>query len=673
MTLPENPIDDIFAANGVLAQKVAGFRAREQQTQMAHCIFDALRNAGVLVAEAGTGTGKTFAYLAPALLFGGKVIISTGTKTLQDQIFKRDLPTMRAALQIPLSVALLKGRANYVCHYYLERNLQDTRFLSANALADLRQIARFAKTSNSGDKSECSAVAETSPAWQAATSTRENCLGQECPHIEKCFIAQAREQAREAEIVIVNHHLFFADMALKSNGMGELLPEVEAVILDEAHQIADIASVFFGSSLTTGQVIDLVRDCRVENALAQTGAALDDQGRRVEKSARDLRLVFERGEKRLAAASAWQHSGFADTLGELQTELTAFEALLQTHAARSEGLESCHARCRQLLDELQQWQAPQAHELVCWVEVFSRSLSLHATPLSIADAFRARIESDRRAWIFTSATLAVGEDFSLYCRETGLDQLDPPARTAVWGSPFQWARQAVLYAPPALPDPNHADYADAVAEAAWPLLVAARGRAFVLCTSLKAMRRIHARLDAMLAQHDNAAELALMLQGEGTKSELLERFRQHGHAILVASQSFWEGVDVAGDALSLVIIDKLPFQAPDDPVLAARLEHLRQKGGKPFFDYQLPRAIINLKQGSGRLIRSEHDRGLLCICDGRLLQKGYGKRIWQSLPPMRRTTRADQAIGFLHSLETGATAPHSTTRADRTQSAPAPG
>ena len=640
----------IFAVDGPLANAIAGFRARPQQIEMAQRIAEAIKGNRVLVAEAGTGTGKTFAYLVPALLAGGKVIISTGTKTLQDQLFNRDLPTVRGALKVPVTIALLKGRANYVCHYHLERNARDGRFQSPQDAADLRAIARFAQLSQSGDKAECADVREDSMAWVAATSTRDNCLGQECPNKEECFVMEARRNAMEADVVVVNHHLFFADVMLRDEGMGELLPACNAVIFDEAHQLPETASLFFGDSVSTAQVLELARDTRSETVSgARDCIALIDHTRNLEKAARDLRLVFGNESARLSAAQASEREHFDAQVEALEKALADFQAVLDTQAQRSEGLANCLRRSEEMAERLASWRKPEARELILWVEVFTQSLALNATPLHVADVFKRQLEAQPRAWVFTSATLAVGKaDFGHYCRELGLAWMDPPPLTAVWGSPFDYAQQALLYAPAGMPDPNAPNYSERVAGVALPLIRAARGRAFVLCTSLRAMRRIHELIvDGLQHAKD---ELPVLLQGEGSRTELLERFRRLGNAVLVASQSFWEGVDVPGDALSLVVIDKLPFASPDDPVLAARVEHMQRQGLSPFIHHQLPRTVINMKQGAGRLIRSERDRGVLCICDPRMIEKSYGKVVWRSLPPMRRTRLEEEAVAFLHTL-----------------------
>ncbi len=620
---------------------------------MAQCIEKALRDHRVLVAEAGTGTGKTFAYLVPALLSGGKVIVSTGTRTLQDQLFNRDLPTVRAALGVPVSTALLKGRANYVCPYHLGRNVLEGRFQTPQDAADLREIARFAAVTRNGDRAECTAVREDSPAWQAATSSRDNCLGQECPNVRECFVLAARRAAMEADVVVVNHHLFFADVMLRDEGMGELLPASNAVIFDEAHQLPETASLFFGESVSTTQLLELARDTRSETiAGARDCRELIDATRALEKAARDLRLVFGADPARLSHVQAAGRPGFDAAIRDLSDRLKAFGALLETQAERSEGLANCLRRTEEVGARLARWRSSDETELVRWVEIFTQSAVLNATPLQVSDVFRRQVEAQPKAWIFTSATLAVGRDFGHYCEELGLAALAAPPITAVWGSPFDYAHQALLYAPEGMPDPNHPDYVEAVARLALPLVRAARGRTFVLCTSLRAMRRLHGLIVEGLAS--NADALPVLLQGEGSRSELLERFRRLGNAVLVASQSFWEGVDVPGEALSLVIIDKLPFAPPDDPVLSARVEHLRKTGHNPFMHYQLPRTVINMKQGAGRLIRSERDRGVLCICDPRMIEKGYGKAIWQSLPPMRRTRVLEEVVAYLGTISDAA-------------------
>ena len=645
-------LDEIFSDVGPFKDVLPFYRPRPQQLEMTRTIFSAMERRARLVAEAGTGTGKTLAYLVPTLLFGGKVIISTGTKTLQDQLFHRDIPAVRKALARPISVALLKGRANYVCPYHLERALSEGRFKSREDARHLQAIARFAAVSDSGDRMACGEAPEDAPAWSWATSTRDNCLGGDCPHHKACFVLKARKKALEADLVVVNHHLFFADVWLKDEGAGELLPASNAVIFDEAHQLPATASLFFGETVTTGMLLDLCRDVRVEaviNAadLAELPLAVGE----LEIAAKQVRLSLGPAQTRMPAARGLERSEFRGALDEMVKALARVDALLESQAERAEELEKLHARCREAAGRLERWLTAPATELasagssmegviVRWLEVATHSVLFHATPLNAGELFARQIEDDARAWIFTSATLSVRKDFTHYLHEIGLQD----AETAVWDSPFDYATQALLYVPEAMPDPNSPGYTEAVVEAAWPILVASGGGAFMLFTSLRAMNEAHRLLQARMAE--TGVQFPLLLQGDKSRTDLLDEFRQLGNAVLLGSQSFWEGVDVAGDALSLVVIDRLPFQPPDDPVLAARMEAMKRAGRNPFFDYQLPHAVISLKQGAGRLIRRESDHGVLMICDPRLVEKTYGRRIWQALPPMKRSRKREDAVAF---------------------------
>ena len=641
-------IDSFFSSDGALALAVPDYRMRTQQLEMAQAIAGTIAANAVLVAEAGTGTGKTFAYLVPALLAGGKVIISTGTKTLQDQLFNRDIPTVRAALKAPVTVALLKGRANYVCHYHLERTLQDERasFASREEAKYLKLIERYAGITQSGDKSGLSEVPENAAVWQQVTSTRDNCLGSECAHYKKCFVMEARKQALSADMVVVNHHLFFADVMLRDEGLSELLPACNTVIFDEAHQLPETASLFFGESVSTSQLLELCRDTEAEALRgAKDFAPLPPAIAATEKAARDLRLTIEGENTRLPLAAVMKNAGFGNALDELLEKLDALAAMLESQAERSEGLENCWQRAREIDGSIKRWRdQAEAEGFVRWLEVFSHALQLNATPLSIAEIFNKQLSGSPRAWIFTSATLSVKGDFSHYHSEMGLNTEPNTARSACWDSPFNFADQALLYVPTGLPEPNSREYIEEVVKAALPVLKASRGRAFFLCTSLRAMQRVHELLLVAFAREK--LDFPLLLQGQGSRSHMLERFRKMGNAVLIGSQSFWEGVDVRGEALSLVVIDKLPFAPPDDPVLSARIEKINKEGRNAFMEYQLPRAVINLKQGAGRLIRDETDRGVLMICDPRLITKSYGKKIWQSLPPMKRTRQLAEVEAF---------------------------
>jgi ATP-dependent DNA helicase DinG len=617
-----------FAAGGPLAAAVPGYRERPQQLEMARAVLEAIEHTGTLVLEAGTGTGKTLAYLVPALLAGGKVIVSTGTKTLQNQLYDRDLPAVRDALRSGATTALLKGRANYVCLHRLQRSLAEARLGTREEAAHLRRIERFAATSITGDRADLPTVPEEAPVWLQATSTRENCLGQECPSYRDCFVMRARRNALAADVVVINHHLFFADVALRDEGIAELLPASNTIVFDEAHQLPGTARLFFGESVSSAQLIELARDTRLElRAAGGASPELERLADRLARAARDLRLALGEEPARLAWNEALRRAGVADAVSTLAPALERLGAALAEQAGRSEGLASCARREAQARATLARLGEEGAASEVRWVEVFAHSVQLRVTPLSCAELFRAQRSDHPRAWIFASATLAVGEDFSLFRHELGLEE----AAARAWASPFRYERQALLYVPEGLPaDPNAPAFTEGVVEAALPVLRASGGRAFLLFTTHRALRRAHALLRDRLAY-------PLLVQGTGSRSELLERFRRLGNAVLLGAASFWEGVDVRGEALSVVLIDKLPFTPPDDPVLAARIDALRAAGRNPFLDFQLPHAALALKQGAGRLIRDERDRGVLVLCDPRLYAKSYGKTILASLPPMKRT------------------------------------
>jgi ATP-dependent DNA helicase DinG len=636
-------LERTFAADGPFAEHVPGFRLRAGQLEMSEAIGEAIENTAVLVAEAGTGTGKTFAYLVPALLAGGKVIVSTGTKTLQDQLFDRDLPAVRAALASGATIALLKGRANYVCLYRLRRAAREGRFATRDEPAQIRKIERFAAVTTSGDRADLADVPEDAPAWAHATSTRENCLGQGCPDYKDCFVMRARKNALAADVVVVNHHLFFADLVLREEGISELLPACNTVIFDEAHQLPETARMFFGEALSSAQLVELARDVRLElRAAGGASPELDRVAARLEKAARDLRLVFGEAGARLAWAQALRLQAFGDALAKLNSALQVLEQALAAQEGRAEGLDACARRASAARHLLVRLRETEVSAEVRWVEVFSHAVQLHVTPLSSAELFRRQMTDHPRAWIFTSATLAVGEDFGHFTRELGV----PDAATRRWASPFDFPRQALLYVPKALPEPGEAGFTEAVIEAALPVLRASEGRAFLLFTTLRALRRAHQILEGKI-------DYPLLVQGTGSRSQLLSRFRALGNAVLLGSQSFWEGVDVRGDALSLVVIDKLPFAPPDDPVLAARIEGVRSAGGNPFNELQLPQAVLQLKQGAGRLIRDEADRGVLMLCDPRLISKPYGRRILQSLPPMALTRELSAVERFFAARPAG--------------------
>ncbi|NBV15718.1 ATP-dependent DNA helicase [Janthinobacterium sp.] len=643
-------IERLFGAGGPLGPAVGSYKPRRSQTEMAKAIASAIDSQTTLIAEAGTGTGKTFAYLVPALMWGGKTIVSTGTKNLQDQLFLRDIPTVRAALQAPVSVALLKGRSNYVCHYHLERTLQNGRMTSRDDVGHLREISRFIKMTSSGDKAELAKVPENAMIWNLVTSTRDTCMGAECQYYQDCFVMKARKEAQQADVVVVNHHLFFADVALKDTGVAELLPSANTIIFDEAHQLPDTATLFFGNTVSTSQILELCRDVLAEGLAHARGIDWAKTVTVVEKAARDLRLTFPQDIVRLSLPQIAPSSDFFPALDTLKDELDGMVAVLETQAERAETLEQCRVRGVELAQQLSGWKFdPKAkvaagEEAVFWVEAFSSSLQLHKTPLSIAPIFNNQREGTPRSWIFTSATLAVKNDFKHFSEQMGLT--GEPSHT--WPSPFDYGQQGLLFVPQNLPQPNSLGYTDAVIDCALPIIEAAGGRTFFLCTTLRAVKRAAERLADEFKKR--GLDFPLFVQGDRGRTELLDQFRAAGNGVLIGSQSFWEGVDVRGDALSLVIIDKLPFAPPDDPVLAARIEVMEKQGKNGFMHHSLPEAIINLKQGAGRLIRDEGDRGVLMICDPRLISKPYGKRIWQSLPPFKRTRDTAEVVEFFRNL-----------------------
>jgi ATP-dependent DNA helicase DinG len=641
----------IFGESGTIARALPGFRFRPQQLAMAEAVAEAIANRTVLVAEAGTGTGKTFAYLVPALLYGGKVIVSTGTKTLQDQLFQRDLPLVRAVLGAPVTLAVLKGRANYVCHHHLERTAAEGRLTSRADARYLPKIVAFSRASENGDRGELADVPDDATIWPQVTSTRDNCLGANCHWHSECFVLKARKAALEADVVVVNHHLFFADVMLRDEGLAELLPACNTIVLDEAHQLPETATLFFGEQVGAGQLAELARDAEVA---ARTGARevpeLPDAAAGVGPAIRGLRLALGDTPGKLAQRAAAEREGVAEALAALAAALDRLATELGLFAERSEDLGNCARRATEASALLARWQSglvghgtpaePGTPVWIRWVDVTAQGFQLHASPLSVADVFAREVAASGRAWIFTSATLAVDRDFSLYLNELGLTD----ARTGCWDSPFDYGAQALLYVPRGLPPPNSREHTEAVIDVALPVLRASGGRAFLLFTSLRALHVARERLAAAIEREELG--WTLLAQGEGARTELLTRFRELGNAVLLGSASFWEGVDVPGNALSVVVIDKLPFAPPDDPLLAARLEHLRAAGGNPFFEVQVPQAAIALKQGAGRLIRTETDRGVLVICDPRLVDKPYGRRIWKSLPPMRRTRELAEVEAF---------------------------
>ncbi|MGQ0656999.1 MAG: ATP-dependent DNA helicase [Chromatiales bacterium] len=619
---------------GPLARAVPGFTARPGQQAMAEQVWKAVHARTTLVCEAGTGIGKTFAYLVAALLCGRRVIISTGTKTLQDQLFHRDLPVVQQALAVSVSTALLKGRANYLCLHRLHQQVASGTLPTAGQ-AQLLRLQSWAQITDRGDIAEVTGVPEDAAIWPLVTSTPENCLGQECKYFSDCWVVKARREAQAAEVVVVNHHLFLADLALKEQGFGEVLPGADAVIFDEAHQLPQTAAQFFGSTLSSRQFVELTRDA-VQAQVSEAGdsPSIREAASRLEKAVRDMRLALGGSEQRAVWAVDEDGPGMS-ALRQVEGRLQSLQALLDAAAERGPALANCLRRCEALSAQLRAFAAPENAGSVRWFETHARGFSLYQTPLEIAGKFQEYMNSRSCAWVFTSATLAVGEDFSYFTHQLGLDA----AATQRLDSPFDYARQALLYLPRVEVDPRHADYTRAVVEVTVPVLEASCGRAFLLFTSHRSLQEAHALLRGRVGY-------PLFTQGEALRGELLERFRRTPNAVLLGTASFWEGVDVRGEALSCVIIDKLPFAAPDDPVTQARIRALRGQGRNPFTEYQLPEAVIALKQGAGRLIRDVGDRGVLVLCDPRLRSMSYGRIFLRALPPLRKTERLADVRAF---------------------------
>jgi ATP-dependent DNA helicase DinG len=650
----------VLADGGSLSREIDGFRPRPAQQDLSAAIADAFDARGVLLAEAGTGTGKTFAYLVPALLSGKKTIISTGTRALQDQLYHRDLPRVRNALGVGHKSALLKGRANYLCHYRMRQAQGEPRFSTREQMAQFQRIVAWSGRTRMGDLAELEDLPEDSPLHALVTSTAENCLGTECPFFSECFVVAARQRAQAADVVVVNHHLLLADLALKQEGFGEILPGAEAFVIDEAHQLPELAAQFFGESLSARPLVELSRDTLLEcRQVASAAATVQEPARELEHRVRLLRNAMDelpvRGTRRRAQEAPAVEAAF----DALDDALSALQDALRPLASASPGFDSCLARANEFRDRLSRWRNEADHDAavdleepdddtqaddapkkkrndgsVLWYELTARGFRLSRTPLDVAGPLAQHRARSQAAWVFTSATLAVGGRFEHFSIKLGLWQ---PA-TMLAPSPFDWQKQALCYVPKNLPEPSARDYTAAVIDAVRPVLEASGGRAFLLFASHRALRES--------AELLKDGPWPLFVQGEAPRSVLLERFRASGNGVLLGAASFREGVDVAGDALSVVVIDKLPFAAPDDPVFEARLDAIRRNGGVPFRDEQLPQAVIALKQGVGRLIRTESDRGVLVLCDPRLVNRQYGSTFFNSLPPFPKTRSVQHVRDF---------------------------
>lgn len=630
-------ITDAFSPEGTLSQNIHGFRPRDAQLEMAQAVGRAVKFAKSAVIEAGTGTGKTFAYLVPALLSGKKTIISTGSKNLQDQLFNRDLPTIQKALKYKGKVALLKGRANYLCLERLDQVIAMGVVGDKSVLADLAKVRKWHTGTKTGDLSECITIAEDSPILPQLVSTAESCLGSDCPNYKECYVVQARRKALEADVVVVNHHLFCADMAVKETGFGELIPDAELIIFDEAHQLPDIASQYFGQSLTSRQLFDICKDSNIVyrtelKDLAQLGKASDH----LQKVVQDFRLLLGDGNKRGNLREILQDPKVVEGFAKLNENIDFLSEVVKKSLGRSETLDKIFERLAEVKAQLKRLGDTSVVGYCYWCEINGRSFGLHITPLTVADKFGEQMRANQVGWIFTSATLEVGGKFDHFCQRLGIEN----AEQMVLQSPFDYARQSLLCVPRYLPDTNKSHTLTELGQLLKPVIEANNGRCFLLCTSYFMMRGL---ADFLREQ----SSLSVLLQGETSKSRLLEKFIAEPNSVLVATQSFWEGIDVRGDALSLVIIDKLPFTAPDEPLLKARMEDCKLQGGDPFNDIQIPEAVITLKQGVGRLIRDVTDRGAVIICDSRLVMRQYGSTFLKSLPPSKRTRDLAKVLTFL--------------------------
>lgn len=630
----------ILSEKGRLSTAIPGFVARAPQSDLAVAIAETIKDKSTLVAEAGTGTGKTFAYLLPCLLSGKKALISTATKTLQDQLYQKDLPTLVRALGLSVRIQNLKGRANYICQYRVDLNAEEGQFQTPQCAHEVLHVRDKMSQMIDGERSELPEIGEDSPVWGYVTSTTDNCLGAECPNNETCFLIKARKRALDADIVVINHHLFFADSQLKQEGFGELLPGVDVVIFDEAHQLAEIATNFNGERVGTRQFRDLlddiIKEWPVMDLANQPLKALSHKADKLmdelvsSLSIRDDRLSWEDVTRNKNFMGAW-----ANWLG-LKDELLV--CLSDENVAEAAGL----ARCKERLEELEKILLSftnRSNDKIRWLERFKHTLVFHATPYDIAKQFSELLARQSCAYVFTSATLTMADSFDCFSKPLGLNK----ARTLLLPSPFDFKRQALLYLPRGLPDPKDNSYYELLLEKALPVIEACGGRCFFLFTSHRALKLVA----QMMA---NTLNYPLLIQGEEAKPILLARFRQLGNAVLLGTATFWEGVDVKGEALSCVIIDKLPFASPADPVTRGRMAYLKDKGLSGFDELSLPDAVIALKQGVGRLIRDITDKGVLMIGDPRLTGREYGRHIMMSLPQLPKTRDEQRVLNFIKEL-----------------------
>lgn len=630
---PVPTLTDFFGEQSPLKDLLPGFTPRAGQGWMAEAVAEAIANRDKLVVEAGTGTGKTFAYLIPALMSGRKTIISTGTKSLQDQLYHRDLPLVTKAIGRPVSTALLKGRANYLCLHRLDQVTDPASTLQS----DLNEVREWRHRTRSGDKAELIEVAEDSPVWPLVTSTADNCLGQKCPEYARCHVAKARKAAQEADLVVVNHHLLLADLAMKEEGFVEFLPGAEAIILDEAHQVPDLAVQFFGVSLGSREIERLVEEAR-SATLSFSQPELNRRIDVLQTAIRNLRAEAPRSEGRHELSEFM--TALREPLDALAHAIHAVVGALAELADASVELEKLHDQLLSVAERLGILCSEDAWDGLRWIEISPRSLRLNVTPLDVSDKLRGLIDNGFQSWIFTSATLAVGEDFSHFGSRMGLAGV----AGLIFPSPFSLDQNGLVYLPPGMPQPSDQGHTVAMLEAVTPLLDFTAGGMFCLFTSHRALNNAK----QWFKSHKSALNgRDLLVQGDAPRDDLLRRFRQIGDAVLLGTGSFWEGVDVRGPALSIVAIDKLPFASPGDPLMMARLEYLRRQGVNGFMEHQLPMAALSLKQGAGRLLRDQTDFGVVVLCDPRITGKGYGKMFLQCLLPMPSTAALNEVSSFL--------------------------
>jgi ATP-dependent DNA helicase DinG len=633
-------IDD-FSENGLLAQAIDGFVAREPQRNMASKVSESIKKQHSLVVEAGTGTGKTFAYLVPALRSDKKVILSTGSKNLQEQLFSKDLPIIKKALNYSGKITLLKGRSNYLCLERLYHQYAAAGELDKDLRVDLARVKNWSIKTKDGDISKCTTVTEDNPIWPILTSTNDNCLGSDCEHYNDCYVVKARKRALNADIVVVNHHLFLADVVVKDSGFGELIPKADVMIFDEAHQLPALACHYFGQQLSSRQLFDLSKEINLcYRTEVKDMSQLQQCADKLQKCTQDLRIAINQQSPKGNLRFLFNQEAIKKELTYLLDALSFCHEVLLLAVGRSSTLDNCLERINQYNTLLKRLQETNVTGFSYWYESNHNYFVFALTPLSVADKFTELLTERKGSWIFTSATLSVNNQLDYFTKRLGLTNAD----SLILESPFDYLHQTVMCVPRYIPSPNEKGNAEKLVDILLPVIEANNGRCFFLCTS-------YAMMNALAKQFRELTKLPVLVQGETSKVKLLEQFIHSGNALLIATSSFWEGIDVRGDTLSCVIIDKLPFTSPDDPLIKARMEDCQMQGGDAFYDVQLPEAVITLKQGVGRLIRHHNDRGAVIICDNRLVMRPYGATFINSLPPSPRTRDINKVINFLLSKQ----------------------